>query len=235
MSIFLALLLAAQEAPVEVPSEVLRCASDNSVDAVLCRAVVAQGEDRFVDSAEAFEEAAGLAAADPDKASRALLAGANMWLAAGNAERAGAAIDKALAIDALDSVQRGFAHLDRARAALMGGNSAMASDHLERARALVPADPWVWYLGAGIALEDEDLITARQQIEQALVLAPDSGDVLLRAAAIEAAADNLEGARAHLQKVRDVAPGSAAERTAIRLLQTLSEPAAAPTPSSGEE
>ena len=45
------------------------------------------------------------------------------------------AYDKALAIDALDSVQRGFAHLDRARAALMGGNATMASDQLERARA----------------------------------------------------------------------------------------------------
>ncbi|NNC48851.1 MAG: hypothetical protein HKO13_10555 [Sphingomonas sp.] len=235
MSLLLSLLLAAQDTPVEVPREVLRCASDKSVDAVLCRAVIAQGEDRYVDSAEAFEEAAGLAASDPDKASRALLAGANMWLAAGDAERAGAAIDKALAIATLDNVQRGFAHLDRARAALMAGNNAMASDHLERARALVPADPWVWYLGAGIALENDELITARQQIEQALVLAPDSGDVLLRAAAIEAAADNLDGARAHLHKVRDVAPGSAAERTAIRLLQSLSEPAAAPTPSPVEE
>ena len=93
MSLILALLLAAQEAPVEVPSEVLRCASDRSVDAVLCRAVVAQGEDRYADSAAAFEEAAGLAAADPDKASRALLAGANMWLAAGDPARAGAAIE----------------------------------------------------------------------------------------------------------------------------------------------
>ena len=44
-----------------------------------------------------------------------------------------------------------------------------------------------------------------------------------------------EGARSLLEKVRTVAPGSAAERTAIRLLQALAEPVAAPAPSPVEE
>lgn len=236
MSLLLAFLLAAQDAPaVDVPAEVLRCADERTVDATLCRAVVAQEDGRFTDSAQSFEDAAALAAADPDKASRALLAGANMWLAAGDATRAGTAIDKALAIDALDGIQRGFAHLDRARAALMAGNSNMAADHLDRARALIPQDPWVWYLGAGIALEADDVITARQEIEQALQLAPDSGDVLLRAAVIEQAAGNEAAARDYLERTRSVAPGTPASRSASRLLDTLREPDAAATDSSVQE
>lgn len=230
MSLLFALLFLAQDPTIDVPDEVLRCADDRSADSALCRALVAQQQGRHGESAEAFEEAAGLAAAsDREKSARALVAAGNMWLVSGDPARAASAIDRALAMNLLEGAQLGFAYLDRARAARQAGNLTLAADQLERARGLIAQDPWLWYFGAGLALEREDIVTARHDVARALAIAPDASELLLLAARIEEEAGSSDTARDYLEKAVSAAPDSDAGRAARDLLRRYEQaPAEAP-------
>lgn len=215
-----ALALATQQVgpTLEVPGEVLRCGTDTSSESALCRAVIAQQERRYADSADAFEEAAGLASNNSELASRALVGAGNMWLAADQPERAATALDKALALNQLAGKQQGLALQDRARAALALGDAISAMAFVEAAEAFIAEDPFLWYLKAAVALRQEDIGKAKGAIARAIALAPDSPQILLEAAIIEDAAGNMEGARTYLEQARDASPDSDAGKRAAALL-----------------
>ena len=202
----------------EVPGEVLRCGTDTSSESALCRAVIAQQERRYADSADAFEEAAGLASTNSELASRALVGAGNMWLAADQPERAATALDKALALNQLAGQQQGLALQDRARAALALGDAISAMAFVEAAEAFIAEDPFLWYLKAAVALRQDDIGKAKGAIARAIALAPDSPQILLEAAVIEDAAGNMEGARTYLEQARDASLDSDAGKRAAALL-----------------
>jgi len=215
-----ALALATQQVgpTLEVPGEVLRCGTDTSSESALCRAVIAQQERRYADSADAFEEAAGLASTNSELASRALVGAGNMWLAADQPERAATALDKALALNQLAGQQQGLALQDRARAALALGDAISAMAFVEAAEAFIAEDPFLWYLKAAVALRQDDIGKAKGAIARAIALAPDSPQILLEAAVIEDAAGNMEGARTYLEQARDASLDSDAGKRAAALL-----------------
>lgn len=220
MILLTALALAAQDVgpKLELPGEVLRCGTDTSSETVLCRAVIAQQERRYTDSAEAFEEAAGLAASNADLASRALVGAGNMWLAADQPGRAATALDKALALNQLAGAQQGLALQDRARAALAMGDAISAMAFVEAAEAFIAEDPFLWYLKAAVALRQDNIGKAKTAIAEALALAPDSPEILLEAAVVEDAAGDALAARGYLEQARNVSPESDAGKRAAALL-----------------
>jgi tetratricopeptide (TPR) repeat protein len=154
----------------------------------------------------------------------------NAWLAGGDANRAVAAFDTALAAQNLTPELRGEVRLDRARALVARNDLAAARQDMNQALTLVPADPMVWYLSAELARRQRDLARARTDIARARELARDNPDILLLAGTIAGeAGDMAEAERIYRQVVRDFA-NTDAGRAAQRSLATMRETqVAAPT------
>jgi len=187
-------------------------------------------------AATVYEQAAreAEAARDPAHADFQVQAG-NAWLAAGEAPRALQAFDAALATANLTPELRGEAHLDRARAQVALGHAGLARTDLDRGLALVPADPFAWYLSAALARRANDLARARTDIARAQALAPDDPDILLLAGTIAGQAGDMAEAERLYRRVAQAAPDSDAGRQAQASLATVREvevaaPAATPAP-----
>ena len=185
-------------------------------------------------AAEVFDEAAREAAAAPDpRAADLWVQSGNAWIAAGEANRAIRAIDAALAMRGLSDALRGEAHLDRARASVSLGNVADAREDLDRALALVPADPFAWYLSAALASREQDLPRARREIARAMELAPEHPDIVLLAGTLAGLAGDMAEAERLYRRVAESSPQTEAGRAAAASLATLREvevdaPAAVP-------
>lgn len=183
--------------------------------ALQCLGLAYSGLGRWAPAATAFEQAAEAAETDQDprRADFWVQAG-NGWLAAGEPARARKALDAALATAALSPELRGEAHLDRGRADVALGDLAAARADIDKGLALVPADPFGWYLSSALALRQQDLPRAQDDIAKGLGLAPEDPDLLLHAGNVAGASGEVEAAKGFYMKLIRLAPQSEAAKAA---------------------
>lgn len=161
-----------------------------------CRGVALANEGKWEAAAQEFEAAANEAEVAHDtRASRYWSQAGNAWLAAGNAAKAQSALDAALASGTLESIERGEATFDHARALVELGNLAPARTDMDAALALVKNDPLIWLSSAALARKMKDIPRAKQDIIQAYKLSPDDASIYLEIGNIAAAGGDVEGAR----------------------------------------
>ncbi|WP_206185470.1 lipopolysaccharide assembly protein LapB [Sphingosinicella sp. CPCC 101087] len=189
-----------------------------------CLGLAYVAQQRWAEAARVYEEASRDAdlARDSRRADLWVQAG-NAWLAGGEPTRAIMALDAALATTDLSDELRGEVHIDRARAMVALDNAAGARQDLDRALALVPADPFGWYLSAALARRQGDLDRARTDIAKAMDIAPDDPDIALLGGTIAGLAGDMAEAERLYRRVAEGAPDSAAGRAARESLETLRE------------
>lgn len=170
---------------------------------------------RWAPAGTAFEQAARDAeiARDGRGADLWVQAG-NSWLAAGDGAKARAAFDAALAGSVLADELRGEVHLDRARAAVLLGDLAAARTDIDKGLALVPADPFAWYLSSALALREEKIARAKEDIAKGLALAPQDPTLLLQAGNVAGSAGDTEAALDHYRKAALAGPNTPAGKAA---------------------
>lgn len=171
--------------------------------------------ERWAPAATAFEQAAREAEAGSDPSLADLWAQAgNSWLAAGDLAKARAALDAALALPSLTAELRGEVHLDRARVAVAAGDLAGARSDIDQGLKLVPSDPFGWYLSSALALREERVARAKEDITRAVSLAPDDADLLLQAGTVAGVQGDVVAAQSFYEKAARLAPASPAGRAA---------------------
>jgi tetratricopeptide (TPR) repeat protein len=185
---------------------------------------------RWRAAATVFEQAAqeAEAAHDPRRAGFWVQAG-NAWLAADDGTQAMRAFDAALASANLADPLKGEIHLDRARALVALANPAGARAEIDLALTLAPQDPMAWYLSAGLAARQSELVRAAADIGHARQLAPGDPDVLLLAGTIAGLQGNGAEAERLYRQVAQTAPQSDAGRSAAAALATMRDAAAPAT------
>lgn len=216
------------------PSELQACLDlENPVDAVdashdwLTRAKGAErataGEclgvalsllDRWDEAAQAFTAARDAANAPPWRARLGAMAG-EAALNSGDAQGALAALDKAKADGAGDTVMQGGLALFRARALVALKRDGDAAEALADARRLAPASAQAWLLSATLSRRQGKLAEAQQQIERAFDLRPVDLQIGLEAGVIAVLSGRDGAARKSWQSVIAAAPDSA-EATVAR-------------------
>lgn len=197
-----------------------------------CLGMAFAGLERWAPAATAFEQAAAEAEKAKDQGASDLWAQAgNAWIAADDAARARAALDRALAGTALTPELRGEVHFDRARALVGLGDVAGARADLDKGLALVPGDPFGWYLSAALAQREGALARARSDVDKAVSLAPDDADVLLLAGNIAGLGGDLAKAREWHDRAARIAPASRAGKAAAAALAANGGPETAKPPS----
>ena len=186
--------------------------------------------ERWAPAATAFEQAAleAEAAKDPGRADFWTQSG-NSWLAAGDQAKARKAFDAALAIPSLASELRGEVHLDRARAAVAAGDLVSARADIDQGLKLVPADPFAWYLSSALALREERLGRAKEDIAKAVSLAPDDADILLQAGTVAGVTGEVVAAQSFYERAARLAPDSPAGKAAQTALAANGGVQAAPS------
>jgi tetratricopeptide (TPR) repeat protein len=184
-----------------------------------CLGLAYAGLERWAPAATAFEQAASEAEkAKQAGASDLWVQAGNAWIAAEDAAKARAALDRALTDPSLGQELRGEAHFDRARALVALGDLAGARADLDRGLALVAGDPFGWYLSAALAQREDKLARAAIDIAKAVSLAPDDADVLLLAGNIAGLSGDLAKARDFYTRATRAAPDSAAGKAASTAL-----------------
>ncbi|HVI99748.1 MAG TPA: hypothetical protein VM657_11865 [Sphingomonas sp.] len=185
-----------------------------------CLGIALSNQQRWAGAADEFEGAAQDAqlAHDPDAGSYWAQAG-NAWLAAGEAVRAQRALDAAIASGTLSGLQRGEAHLDRARALVAAGALAGARADIDAALQDASDDPLAWLLSATLARRMNDWARAKTDIGEALARSPDDANVQREAGNIAAATGDEAAAKAAWREAVRLAPDSAAGRAAGEALQ----------------
>lgn len=205
------------------------CPADTSPSALLCRAVEAVDAKQYGEAGGAFEGAANGSPPSEEKTLRMWAAAGNAWILAGNAGRAAAALDKALATPGLDPAQLGFAELDRARAAEMQGDLRTARSFANKAKLHNADDPFTWYFDAALALRENNVPAAQAAIGQALKLAPDSAEIQFEAGHVAAAAGDKVKAKGYWEEAARLDPGGPFAKDSAEAIRLLEAPAAAPT------
>jgi len=187
-----------------------------------CLALAYARQERWAPAAVAFEQAAR--ESEIAKDGRA----ANLWVQSGNARLAAQefalarnAFDAAIASGALLGERLGEAHLDRARARVALNDPAGGRTDLDKATALVPADPLAWLLSATLARRSGDLERAQKDIAEAARLSPDDASVALEAGNIAVLAGSPEAARVAWEGAVSNQPESAAGKAAAAALKAL--------------
>jgi tetratricopeptide (TPR) repeat protein len=202
------------------------------IPALLCQGLAYTALERWPEAATAFENAAQAAerAQDRRRANFWVESG-NSWLAGGDPAKARRAFDTALAACVLTPQMRGEIHLDRARASVASGDVAGARVDLDRGLALVPADPFAWYLSAALARRQNDLPRARTDIDKAVTLAPEDAAVLLEAGNIFGLTGDVDAAKTYYQRAVRAGAGSPAGMSAASALAANGGPAQVPVTS----
>lgn len=200
------------------------------LDARQCLGLAQSAAARWPAAAATFEIAAREAETRKDPRSSDFWAqSGNAWLAAGDAVKGRRALDAALAGPALASELRGEIHLDRARAAVLQGDSASARAEIDKGLALVPKDPFGWYLSAALARRENKLDRAKADIAKAVSLAPDDAAILLEAGNIAGASGDEDAALGLYARAARAQPQSEAGRAAqAALAANGAEPVPAP-------
>ncbi|MBW6524969.1 hypothetical protein KZ810_15835 [Sphingomonas sp. RHCKR47] len=184
-----------------------------------CRGVALAGQDDFAGAATAFTAAARNAElAKEARAADYWAQAGNAWLAAGDAAKARAALDAALAAGTLTDLNRGEAYLDRARALVATGDMKAARVDLDLATKDAADDPLAWLLSATLARRMGDLPRAKLDIAQALRRSADDASVQLEAGNIAAAAGEADRAQAAWKEAARLAPDAPAGRSATNAL-----------------
>jgi tetratricopeptide (TPR) repeat protein len=193
-----------------------------------CQGQAFAAQKRWQPAAVAFEQAAREAERMQDGRRADFWAqSGNAWLAADNGAKARAAFDAALAITTLSPELRGEVYLDRARAGVALDDLKGARADLDQGLALVPSDPFAWYISAALAMREAALPRAQKDIAKAVELAPDDADVLLLAGNVAGAAGDDEGARTFYGRAIKAEPGSDAAKSAEAALAANTAPASA--------
>jgi len=187
-----------------------------------CEGLAYVAQKRWSPAATAFEAAARLAERDADgRAATLWVQAGNAALAGGDAAKARAAFDAALARGTLSGEALGEAQLDRARARASVGDLAGARTDLDSALKLVPADPLVWLLSATLARRMNDLPRAQADIAEAATRSPDDASVAYEAGNIAMLSGNEDAARiawSGAAKFQPTGPaGKAAAEALVRL------------------
>jgi tetratricopeptide (TPR) repeat protein len=207
-------------------------AKGGGIAALRCQALAYAALERWPEAATAFENAAQAAERAQDRRRADFWAEAgNGWLAGNDPAKARRAFDTALTAGTLAPQMLGEVHLDRARASVAAGDVAGARADLDKGLALVPADPFAWYLSAALARRQNDLARARTDIDKAVMLAPDDAAVLLEAGNITGLAGDVDAAKLYYQRAVRAAPHSPAGMAAAAALAANGGPAPAPTQS----
>jgi tetratricopeptide (TPR) repeat protein len=171
--------------------------------------------ERWAPAATAFEQAARDAEIARDGRGADLWAqSGNSWLAAGDGAKARQAFDAALAAASLAGELRGEVHLDRARASVLLGDMPAARADIDKGVALVPSDPFAWYLSSALALREGNAARAKEDIAKALALAPNEPQLLLQAGNVAGSAGEAEAALDFYRKAAQAGPDSPAGKAA---------------------
>jgi len=195
-----------------------------------CLGIAYASQTRWTAAGAEFETAARGAEVVRDKRAANYWAQAgNAWLAGGEPMKARSALNAALAAGTLEGLQRGEAHLDRARAFVAGGDLGDARADIDRSLTEAPADPLAWLLSATLARRTGDLPRAKKDIAEAVKLAGDDPSVQLEAGNIAAASGDEAGAKAAWNDAARLRPDSEAARHARNALKQFDAPAAAGT------
>jgi tetratricopeptide (TPR) repeat protein len=210
----------AQGSPANTPP----CPTASTSAGHLCRAVAAQTDGKFAESATGFEAAAGLAKPGDPAADRMLAAAGNMWIAAGLPGKAALAIDRALAGTGLLADQRGLALLDRARAAESQDDLKTARAKIFEASKTIGEDPFLWYFSAALAIRENDIPAAKVAINRALTMIPNDPTVLFEAGHVYQAAGEDTKARDYWTRAAAADPTSPSGQAARRALGMLEVP-----------
>lgn len=231
------LLIAAQDAPPEPPrfTECMDLATSDPAKGVSnasawsaesggalarqCLGVAYANQGRYAAAADAFEQAAQQAELDKsNKVADYWVQAGNAWLADGNASKARASFNAAIATASLTGLALGEAHLDRARAMVALGDLESARADIDRALIDAASDPLAWLLSAKLARDGRDLRRAAKDISEALRLAPDDSVVQLEAGNIAALTGDEANARTHWNRVIELSPGSSIATSARNAL-----------------
>lgn len=189
--------------------------SGGGIMAAQCLGLALAAQGKWAEAAAAFEAAAKDAEAREDRRR------GDLWVEAGNAHLAGGdaaaarkAFDSALATKLLIPQLEGEVHLDLGRAAVALNDPGTARAHIDKGLALVPKDPFGWYLSAALARRQNDLATAREHIATAVSLAPDDAAILLEAGNIAGLSGERDAALGLYARAARTAPGSDAGKAA---------------------
>lgn len=185
-----------------------------------CAAVALISLKRYTEAAEHLEALAGAMMREaPDLRAAALDQAGQAWLLAGEAGKAKAAFDAALAFAPKDPDLL----IDRAEAYAEGGRYWDAIDDLNDALAIAPkrADALIYRASAYRKVGGLDL--ALQDVQQALLLEPNSVPGLLERGNIRRLKGDLAGAKADWLKVEKLAPRSRAASDARANLAHLGD------------
>lgn len=189
--------------------------SGGGLMAAQCLGLALSAQEKWGEAAAAFEAAAKDAEAKQDRRRGDLWVEAgNARLAAGDAAGARKAFEAALAGKMLIPQLEGEVHLDLARAAVALGDPAAARIQIDKGLALVPKDPFAWYLSAALARKQKDLALARDHIAKAVSLAPDDASILLEAGNVAGLSGEQDAALGLYARAVKAAPGSDAARAA---------------------
>ena len=189
--------------------------SGGGLMAAQCLGLALSAQEKWPEAAAAFEAAAKDAEARQDRRRGDLWVEAgNARLAAGDAAAARKSFDSALATKLLAPQLEGEVHLDLGRTAVALGDPAAARVHIDRGLALVPKDPFGWYLSAALARRQNDLALARDHVAKAVSLASDDAAILLEAGNIAGLSGEKDAALGLYARAARVAPGSEAGKAA---------------------
>jgi tetratricopeptide (TPR) repeat protein len=189
-----------------------------------CLGLAYAAQQRWLPAMTAFEQAAQAAETERDgRAGNLWVQAGNAALAAGEAGKARAAFDAALASGQVKGAEAGEVHLDRARALVAIGDARAARTDLDMAIKLVPADPLAWLLSATLARKMGDLARAQADIAEAAKRSPDDASVALEAGNIAVMAGSTEAARTAWAAAVKNAPQSPAGKSAAEALKRLAQ------------
>jgi len=189
--------------------------SGGGLMAAQCLGLALSAQEKWPEAAAAFEAAAKDAEARQDRRRGDLwVETGNARLAAGDAPAARKAFDSALATGLLAPQLEGEVQLDLGRAAVALGDPAAARIHIDKGLALVPKDPFGWYLSAALARKQSNLALAREHIAKAVSLAPDDAPILLEAGNIAGLSGEKDAALGLYARAARTAPGSEAAKAA---------------------
>lgn len=217
-----AILAAGAPAPATAPAQPRgACAGTSTPDALVCRALEAQANGDSAGAAQGFEQAAQASAANDPKTARMWAAAGNLWIEADRADKAAAALDRALAAPGLVGTQRGEALLDRARAAEADGDIRTARARLDEAGATISGDPFYWYFDAALAIREGDRAKAQMAIGKALSLAPSDPTILFEAGHVADLAGDDDQARSYWTRAAAGDPDGDVGKAAAKAIEML--------------
>lgn len=189
--------------------------SGGGLMAAQCLGLALSAQEKWAEAAAAFEAAAKDADSKQDRRRGDLWVEAgNARLAAGDAAGARKAFETALASKLLIPQLEGEVHLDLGRAAVALGDPAAARVQIDKGLALVPKDPFGWYLSAALARKQDDLALARDHVAKAVALAPGDAAILLEAGNIAGLSGEKDAALGLYARAARAAPGSEAGKAA---------------------